>query len=60
MNMNASNVTTKMPHLIPTINGGSSNIKFALFEVGGPLRRTRNDDREHGMQRFGSYNWKGI
>jgi hypothetical protein len=25
-----------------TINGGSSSIKFALFEAGDPLRRTRN------------------
>jgi acetate kinase len=24
---------------ILTINGGSSSIKFALFEAGGPLRR---------------------
>ena len=27
---------------ILTINGGSSSIKFALFEVGEPLRRPRH------------------
>jgi hypothetical protein len=32
MNMNASNVATKMPHLILTINGSSLSIKFALFK----------------------------
>ena len=49
MNMNASNVTTKMPHLILTINGGSSSIKFALFEAGDSLRRIL----EGGIERIG-------
>ena len=34
---------------ILTINGGSSSIKFALFEAGGPLRRIL----EGGMERIG-------
>jgi len=27
-----------IPHIL-TVNGGSSSIKFALFEAGDPLRR---------------------
>jgi acetate kinase len=34
---------------ILTINGGSSSIKFALFETGGSLRRTL----EGGIERIG-------
>lgn len=34
---------------ILTINGGSSSIKFAVFEAGGPLRRTL----EGGIERIG-------
>lgn len=29
----------RAPSLVLTINGGSSSIKFALFDAGGPLRR---------------------
>ena len=36
------------PHIL-TINGGSSSIKFALFEVGKSLRRTL----EGGIERIG-------
>jgi hypothetical protein len=39
MNMNASSVTLKMPHLILTINGSSSSIEFALFKAGDSLQR---------------------
>jgi acetate kinase len=31
-------MTSAGPRIL-TINGGSSSIKFALFEAGGPLRR---------------------
>ena len=34
----ASSMNTANPHIL-TINGGSSSIKFALFEAGEPLRR---------------------
>jgi acetate kinase len=34
---------------IPTINGGSSSIKFALFEADNPIRRIL----EGGMERIG-------
>jgi len=34
---------------IPTVNGGSSSIKFALFETGDSLRRTL----EGGIERIG-------
>jgi len=37
--MNAPNATAAKPGLVLTINGGSSSIKFALFEAGAPLRR---------------------
>ncbi len=32
------------PPVILTINGGSSSIKFALFEAGGTLRRLAKGD----------------
>ncbi len=37
--MKTSDVTATKARLILTINGGSSSIKFALFEAGDPLRR---------------------
>lgn len=37
--MNASGAIAAKPRLILTVNGGSSSIKFALFEVGESLRR---------------------
>jgi len=37
-----------IPHIL-TINGGSSSIKFALFEAGNSLRRIL----EGGMERIG-------
>jgi acetate kinase len=37
--MNVSDATVAKPRLILTVNGGSSSIKFAVFEAGEPLRR---------------------
>jgi acetate kinase len=37
--MNTSSVTVASPHLILTINGGSSTIKFALFEFAQSFHR---------------------
>jgi acetate kinase len=40
---------------ILTINGGSSSIKFALYQTGEPLKRSnggRSDDRAPGARHF--------
>ena len=39
---------TASPHIL-TINGGSSSIKFALFEAGDPLKRVLSG----GIERIG-------
>jgi len=41
---------------ILTINGGSSSIKFALFEASDPLQRIL----EGGIERIGSRNAAGV
>ena len=41
-------MTPANPHIL-TINGGSSSIKFALFEAGNSLRRIL----EGGIERIG-------
>ena len=44
--MKTTDVTATKARLILTINGGSSSIKFALFEAGDPLRRTLEGEIE--------------
>ena len=48
-----------IPHIL-TVNGGSSSIKFALFEAGDPLRRILGGEIERVGLPAATFKMKGL